>query len=164
MSLTRRKGLGAILGGIVAGPKAATEAINHAGAAMEQIAKSTMAAKMQANKPNYPTPFADDGLKDQIGASTESPFEKAKRIKERIKRLQAVASGDFSGTHQEYELARYTLNGHSDLEACKSMSPNAKNYIMFRRSREKYITQAKEDAKRELANMMGVKEFYDFFK
>ncbi len=156
MGVTRRTGLGALLGGIFAGPTVAKEAV-------EQIKKSPVYRYQPAiNEASQTIPVPTNMPSAEELLMKEQEYVRYSRAK--VKYLKQVISGNFKYKPEEGEPYHYMSEFHDyeysldhiDLYAksLKSISKAARHHIEHNLRVEKHRKETQEEAKRQLERMM----------
>jgi len=159
MGVTRRTGLGALLGGIFAGPTVAKEAV-------EQIKTSPIY--------RYQPAIHEESKPWNIGAS-QSPVPSASEIlmkeqeavkytRAKIKYLKQVINGNFKYEPEEDEPYHYMSEFHDYdykpdhieiyLKSLKSISKSARRHIEHNHRVERHRKETQENAKQQLERLM----------
>jgi len=157
MGLSRREGLGALLGTLVGGRQAADAAVKEAGSAMQQLTTQFPIHQVggigTAEKPRMET----------AQEIAEKEAYHVRTMRARIKKLKRMMNGDFS-TNEDDE--SYYGNDWTDddkervdglrlnIKALKSVSEAGKDFITARRLNEKNRAWAIENAKEEYEKMI----------
>jgi len=148
MEVNRRTGIGALLGGIFAGPQVAKQAVESSmSEAVQQV------AKYGGGDIKAPTPMA----------IAEKEEQTVRHVRARIKYLKRVINGDLDSGHEEedeyYSMEYGTYDDRIDhtrlyVKSLKSVSEAAKEHIEYRHNVIRHIERCKESAKTDLERLV----------
>jgi len=159
MEVNRRTGLGALLGGIFAGPSVAKQAV-------EQI-KSSPIYRYQPDINEESKPWNTGVAQSPMPSASEILMKEEETVKytrAKIKYLRQVISGNFKYEPEEGEPYHYMSEFHDynrkidhiDLyvKSLKSISKSAKRHIEYKLRREQHRKEIQEEAKQQLERLM----------
>lgn len=146
--ITRRGAMGSTLGGVLAGPEIAKEAIRETAQTLGRISTP---------KTNYVGETADSG--ERIKSAYHAEY-----IKSETNRLLKLINGEFTEWQQQQLDDFFTNKGEVEIQSLHSVSATYKQLMLMEIVKERMRKEFKRNAIRELKSLVGVDKLNDLLR